>query len=68
MRESNFKELNDMSNERLIGILGNLRKQQPDAVNSTQLKLELLVIKLQSAWDQKAADYVSSLEDSESNL
>ena len=57
-----------MSNERLIGILGNLRKQQPDAVNSTQLKLELLVIKLQSAWDQKAADYVLSLDDSESNL
>ena len=55
MSATKLKDLNDMSAERHHKILSNLRQMSPDSVNQTQLKIELLLVKLQSGWDAKAA-------------
>lgn len=39
-------DVNDMSGDRLHNILSSMRQLTPDDVNQTQLKIELLLIKL----------------------
>ncbi len=44
--KTKLKSLNDMSKERLNNILDNMRQLSPDSVNQTQLKVELVLVKL----------------------